>query len=148
MSAKTRLAIDIVAFCALLAAYNPAATGLPVHEWISIAVIVPLLVHTVLNWEWTVRIAETFFDRLIHQSRLNLVVDSVLFVSSVTVMLSGLMISQVVAPSLGFAATPTAVWVALHAVSADATVALLLAHFALHWKWMARVLGATPVPSR
>jgi hypothetical protein len=34
------------------------------------------------------------------------------------------------------------VWIALHAVSADMTILLLMTHFALHAKWFARVFGA------
>ena len=95
MSARTRILLDLGMFLALLGAYNPALTGLAIHEWLSIAVIVPLLLHLIINWEWTVRITTAFLDRLFHASRLNLIVDTTLFVSSVAVMLSGLMISQV-----------------------------------------------------
>jgi len=147
MSARTRLWLDIGMFAALLAAYNPVWTGLPVHEWLSIAVIVPLLFHLIINWEWTLRITSTFLDRLFHASRLNLVVDALLFVSSVAVMLSGLMVSQVVAGAFGAAATPTAIWVAMHAVTADTTIVLLIAHFALHASWVTRALGVRPAPS-
>ncbi len=147
MSARTRILLDLGMFVALLAAYNPALTGLAIHEWLSIALIVPLLFHLIINWEWTVRVAATFLDRLLHASRLNLVVDVLLFVSSVAVMLSGLMISQAILPLLGLTATPSAAWVALHAVTADTTMALLLGHFVLHASWAVRALGirrATP----
>lgn len=141
MTARTRLILDVGMFAALLAAYNPAWTGLSVHEWLSIAVIVPLLLHLVINWDWTVRIATTFLDRLLHASRLNLVVDALLFVSTVAVMLSGILISRVALPILGLTVTPSAAWVALHAVTADTTMLLLLTHFALHTRWVARALG-------
>ncbi|NTU72365.1 MAG: DUF4405 domain-containing protein [Coriobacteriia bacterium] len=148
MTAKTRLALDVAMFAALLAAYNPAWTGLAVHEWLSIAIIVPLLFHLIINWEWTVRVASTFIDRLMHASRVNLVVDILLFVSTVAVMLSGLMVSQVALAAFGLAVTPGAIWVALHAVTADTTVFLLGTHFVLHASWVARVLGAgQPAPA-
>lgn len=150
MSARTRLYLDLGMFVALLAAYNPAFTGLAVHEWLSIAVVVPLLLHLVINWEWTVRITTSFLDRLFHASRLNLIVDATLFVATVAVMLSGVMVSQVALAAFGLSVTPSAAWVALHAVSADMTVVLLITHFALHATWFARVLGArrqsAPVP--
>lgn len=141
MSARTRLYLDLGMFVALLVAYNPAWTGLAVHEWLSIAVIVPLLLHLIINWEWTVRVTASFLDRLFHASRLNLIVDTTLFVATVAVMLSGLMISQVSLAAFGIAVAPSAAWVALHAVSADATILLLVVHFALHASWFARVLG-------
>ncbi len=122
MTARTRLWLDLGMFAALLAAYNPTLTGLPVHEWLSIAVIVPLLLHLIINWEWTVRITTAFLDRLFHTSRLNLIVDTTLFVSTVGVMLSGFTVSQVALAAFGIASAPSAVWVALHAVTADMTV--------------------------
>lgn len=141
MNSKKRLAIDIALFIALLVANNPAWTGIAVHEWLSIAILVPLGLHLVINWEWTVRVAGRLFDRMLHMSSLNLVVDVALFVSAVTVMLSGLMVSRVALGALGLTVTPSAIWIATHAVSASATVALLFAHFALHWRWVARTIG-------
>ena len=39
MSARTRLLLDLAMFGVLLVAYNPAWSGLAVHEWLSVAVI-------------------------------------------------------------------------------------------------------------
>lgn len=147
MSTSKRLALDVALFVAMLIANNPAVTGLAVHEWLSVAIVVPLLAHLVINWEWTARVANDFFARLFHASRLNFVVDGLLFVSAVAVMLSGLMVSQVVLAFLGISAAPGAVWVALHSASAGAVVALLLAHSALHWRWFARAIRRAFVPA-
>lgn len=152
MSARSRLVLDALLFAALLAAFNPLWTGIAVHEWLSVAVIVPLLVHVIINWDWTLRVVGAFFDRLLHASRLNLLVDVVLFVSTVTVMLSGLLISQVIGTALGLSVSPAPVWVALHSVSADATIALLVVHLALHWRWVVsvsrRFVAVESTPSR
>jgi hypothetical protein len=139
MTARSRFLLDLGMFAALVSAFYPAWTGLAVHEWLSLALIIPLLVHTVINWEMTLRVVRAFFDRLLHTSRLNLVVDAALFVSGVAVMLSGLMVSQVVAGTLGLRTAASPMWVALHSVSADATIALLLLHLALHWRWVVSV---------
>jgi len=141
MNSKKRLAIDLALFVALLVANNPEWTGLAVHEWLSIAILIPLGLHLVINWEWTVRVANRLVDRMLQMSGVNLVVDAALFISAVTVMLSGLMVSQVALGALGLAATPSAIWMATHEVAATATVALLFTHFALHWRWVARTLG-------
>ena len=58
-------------------------------------------------------------------------------VSAVTVVLSGFLISQVVARAFGIAVTSSAIWHSVHSLAADATIALLLLHFALHATWMA-----------
>jgi hypothetical protein len=139
MSARARLLLDLAMFGVLLVAYNPAWSGLAWHEWLSVAVVVPLLLHLVVNWDKVVRVASTFADRLFHGSRLDLVVDTVLFVAAVTVTVSGLMISQVVARALGIAIAPASIWVSVHSWSADLTIVLLLVHFALHWRWVYNV---------
>lgn len=148
MSVRSRLLIDVALFVALLVANNPAWTGIAVHEWLSIAIVVPLGLHLVINWEWTVRVAQRLFDRMLHMSAVNLIVDAALFVSSVAVMLSGLMVSRAIAGALGLAATPSVLWSAVHSVSASATVGLLLVHFALHWRWIARATKTASLSSQ
>jgi hypothetical protein len=136
MSVRGRLLLDLALFGVLLAAYNPGWTGLAWHEWLCVAAIVPLLYHLVINWDKVLRVMSTFADKLWHGSRLDLVVDAALFVLGVTAMVSGLMVSQVVAPALGVTITPTTIWVSVHAWSADFTIVLLLVHAGLHWRWI------------
>ena len=142
MSRRSRFFIDIALLIGLLVANDPARTGLAIHEWLSIALTVPLLVHLVINWEWTVHVTKRFFERLFRVSRLNLVVDVALFVSTVAVMLSGLAISSVVAGFLGVGNAANELWAAVHAASASATIVLLLTHFALHGGWFVATLNA------
>ena len=140
MSRRSRFFIDIALLVGLLVANAPARTGLAVHEWLSIALIVPLLVHLVINWEWTLHVTKRFFERLFSVSRLNLVVDVALLVSTVAVMVSGLAVSSVLTGMLGIANAATPLWVAVHASSASATIVLLLVHFALHGAWFVQTI--------
>jgi len=142
MSRRSRLLIDLALLIGLLVANDPAHTGLSVHEWLSIALVVPLLVHLVINWEWTVHVTKRFFERLLSVSRLNLVVDVALFVSTVAVMVSGVAVSTVLAGAVGLAHAANPLWIALHAASASSTILLLLVHFALHGKWFVETVAA------
>ena len=142
MSVRNRLLLDVALFAAIVVAYAPAATGISIHEWLSVAIAVPFLLHLVVNWEWVIRFARNVFEKLTSASLLNGIVDLALFVSAVTVVLSGLLISQVVAGALGITVAGSAVWHSLHSLAADATVALLLLHFALHATWMTSALRA------
>jgi len=135
MRARSRLILDLVIACGLIAAYRPTWTGISLHEWISIAIIVPLAVHLAVNWEWCLRIARTFVQRLFHASRANFVVDVALLVASVAVMLSGVMVSPVPA-FLGAQPGQLLVWATLHAWSADASIAFFLVHAVLHRRWI------------
>jgi Domain of unknown function (DUF4405) len=136
MSARARLWLDLALFGALFLAYNPAWTRIAVHEWLCVIAIVPLLFHIIINWDQTLSILRRFADLVKATPKVNLVVDTALFVVSVTVMLSGLLVSQYVLSAFGLHVTPTALWVTTHRWSADATMLLLLVHFALHWRWI------------
>jgi hypothetical protein len=156
MSVRGRLLLDLAMFGALLAAYNPGWTGLVWHEWICVAAAVPLLFHVIINWDKVLRVLTTFVEKLWHGSRLDLVVDTVLFVAAITCMVSGFMVSQVVLPVLGLHLTPTLTWVSVHRWSADLTIVLLLVHTAFHWRWIynvtlkfaGRVAGEQPAARR
>jgi hypothetical protein len=141
MSARARLWLDLALFGALFLAYNPAWTSVGVHEWLCVITIVPLLVHVIVNWDKTLAVLRRFAEKLRAMPKVNLVVDAALFVAAVTVMLSGLLISQSVAPALGVSIVPSALWVSTHSWSADATILLVLVHFALHWRWIVNVAG-------
>jgi hypothetical protein len=97
-----------------------------------------LVVHLLLHWRWITTVTLHFFRQLFHDSRLQYVVDLLLFVSFTTVMMSGLMISRVVLPFLGIALTRNQAWLPLHDLSANATLALIAVHTALHWEWVVK----------
>jgi hypothetical protein len=141
MSLRARLWLDLALFTALVLAYNPAWTGISVHEWLCVIAVVPLLFHVVINWNQTLQILRRFAERMRSTPKVNLVVDAALFVAFVTVMLSGLLISQSVARSLGVTIAPDSLWTSTHAWSADATMLLLLVHFVLHWRWIVSAAG-------
>jgi hypothetical protein len=136
MSTKTNLLVDTAILAAFLVAFEPALTGIAVHEWLSVAFAGTLILHMVLHWDWVVNITIRFFRKLFHASRLNYIVDFVLLVAFVMVMLSGILISRSVLTVLGIqlAASPT--WRFLHSTSADLVLWMVGLHFALHWKWI------------
>jgi hypothetical protein len=141
MTARARLWLDLALFGALLVGYNPAWTHIAVHEWLCVVAVVPLLLHIIINWDQTLRILSRFAEIVRATPKVNIVVDAALFVSAVTVMLSGLLISQYVAKAVGITIRPTSLWVTAHRWSADATMLLLLVHFALHWRWVVKTAG-------
>jgi hypothetical protein len=62
---------------------------------------------------------------------------------------SGIMISVVAIPALGFrTAAPSGYWTSLHIRAAEAAVVLISIHVALDWRWVSsttrRILGLRP----
>lgn len=140
MSARVRLLLDVVLFGAFVAAYNPLHTGLPVHEWLCLALLAPAGLHLVVNWDWLERVCSTFFGRLRRATRVNFTVDILLFVATVSVMLSGFMVSRILAHALGYRPTSDPAWYRVHSLAANATVVLMVLHLVLHRKWVTRVV--------
>jgi len=148
MNTRRRLLLDILMLGAFLAAGFPFATGIGVHEWLSLTLFAAALVHVLLNWDWVERVSDRLLERARTVSALDFAVDAVLFISFVTVSVSGLLISQVVLLIFGIQASSNEVWSTVHSVSAALTMASLGVHFALHWRWMSGVVKRIPAFNR
>jgi hypothetical protein len=136
MKVKTNLLIDLGIFAALLLALEPGLTGIPIHEWFSAAFAGAIIVHLLLHWNWIVTVMVKFFKKLFHVSRLQFVLDIVLFVAMTAVMMSGILISKTILPALGLKAARNPMMQGLHSLSANATLLLVGVHFALNWNWV------------
>lgn len=137
MNRHRRLALDAALFLGFLLAANPQLTGLTLHEWLGLAVAAPAIFHLIINWDWVRGIIRSAIVKLRATSRVNFVIDLALFVSAVAVTLSGVL----VLPGVAEFANASTIWYRIHSLSSDATVALLLAHLAMHGRWVARTVA-------
>ena len=131
------LAVDLIILLAFLAVFQPDLTGIPFHEWFSLVLTGIIILHLLLHWRWMVSVSIRFFKKIFHSSRLDYVVDGLLFITFTVAILSGLLISRVVMINLGLPTSPEPVWLELHDLSANLTLILTGLHIALHWKWVA-----------
>ena len=51
---KKNLAIDVAALAVFLAVANPALTGIGVHEWLGLGMLLVFFVHALLHADWAV----------------------------------------------------------------------------------------------
>jgi hypothetical protein len=133
---KTKLVIDITIFIGFLIAMDPHSTGLAIHEWLATALIAALVVHLLLSWDWVTQITHRFLGRLNNQSRLNYILNWILFIDGTVIMLSGFMISESLLPFLGIQLPRNFAWRSLHELSTNLFLILLGLHTALHWNWV------------
>ena len=133
---KTKLALDMALFVAFLITMDPESSGIPVHEWLATAMLAAGTVHLLLNWNWIVQVTRRFLGKVNAQSRINYILNWLLFIDGTVIMLSGFMISEAVLPSLGISLPRNFVWRSLHDISAHLFLALLGLHIALHWNWI------------
>ena len=133
---KTKLVIDVILFVAFLIAMDPRSSGIAVHEWLATSMLAALVFHLLLNWDWITQITRRFLGKVNNQSRINYILNWLLFIDGTLIMLSGFMISESVLPSLGISLPRNFAWRGLHDLSANLFLLLLGLHTALHWNWV------------
>ncbi|RME46745.1 MAG: DUF4405 domain-containing protein [Chloroflexi bacterium] len=142
-SARLRLFVDLVFFFGFLLLMQPDLTGISLHEWFSVALLVVMAFHVLFQWDWVMAVTRRFFHKLIHRSRLNYVLDTLLLMAMSTAFVSGFAISRDVLPFFGIPARRDLFWRALHTLSADITLVIVGVHLALHWRWVIHTLKRT-----
>lgn len=135
MRTRTNLIVDVLALSVYLLAANPAATGIAVHEWVSLGLALVAAVHLALHGDWVIRTVRRFAGRLANASRFSLVVASLTGASLASVTVSGLAVSLTLAGLIGVTSASGPAWRAAHAASAVAVALVGLLHLALHWRW-------------
>ncbi|MDR1014914.1 MAG: DUF4405 domain-containing protein [Coriobacteriales bacterium] len=125
--------IDLVAAAVYVVAANPAVTGLALHEWLGLGVVVVFVVHCAAHYEGISNTVRRHADRA---SAANLVLDAVTLVVFMVVTVSGLMVSRHILPLLGLVAPGYFFWNPVHSISAKVLLALLLVHVVVHWRWI------------
>jgi len=137
---KTNLWIDTVAFIAFLMAFAPYSTGIPIHEWLGIAIGGVVLVHLLLHWDWVGKTTNSFFSKMPARKRINAILNVLFFVDTVIIIFTGLMISEVVLPALDITIAFTPVYITIHSLAADIAVLITGLHIGLHWKWIVKAV--------
>lgn len=137
---RTNFWLDILLFVAVLLALAPNFTGLAIHEWLSIAFWATIVLHLLLHWSWTVNALKRIFSKLPWSTRLNLILNVLLFIDMTVVLFSGIMISREALPFLGLTLTGGRSWEGIHRLTADWVVFITGLHIALHWRWILSTL--------
>jgi hypothetical protein len=135
-STRLNLWIDLGLFAAIMVALAPNFTGLSVHEWLGIGLGAGLAVHLLLHWRWLTAVLRRFFGPLPAAARLNLLLNTALFIDMVIIIFTGLLISREALPLLGLSLDGGRHWSGLHKLAADLSLALAGLHVAVHWKWI------------
>lgn len=132
--------VDVGLFVAFLLVMNVPLTGLAVHEWLGIAMGMGLVAHLVQHGNWLAAITQRFRAATSLRNRLNYLMTGLLFVAFVSIIVSGLVISETALPWLGIATSSSVFWLWLHLVAVNYVLLLTALHIALNWKWIASSL--------
>lgn len=115
---RSHVLFDVVVLAVYLLAANPVLTGVPLHEFIGIGAFVVIAAHVVAS-----------ADGLTGRGRVGqLLLNIVLLLSLAVCVVSGIMVSGTILPSMGLYASGYHFWDPLHAVAAKVLLAALLVH--------------------
>jgi hypothetical protein len=131
--------LDAVLLVLFVLLRTPKLTGLPWHEWLGVAFLVPMLVHLLLSWRWILTALRRTFTPVRRRDAVNLLLNASLFITTAGVVVSGLMISQVALPQLGVATIDDRVWRNTHNNWTDAMLVTVAAHVAMNFRWIVKV---------
>ena len=133
---KKKLWLDIAMFVFVALVSAPQATGIALHEWLSLILVVPVLFHLLLNWKWIVNVTRRIFQKIPGQTRFNLILNLLLFIVIVLVSFSGIIISEAVLPALGITVSINSYWTGIHDLTGNLFMVLMGIHLAMHWRWL------------
>ncbi|MBL8133488.1 MAG: DUF4405 domain-containing protein [Anaerolineae bacterium] len=111
-------------------------TGLALHELLGLFFAAAFALHIVLHWDWIVSITRTFFRKLLHESRVNYLLNVILFADMMFVTVSGILISRTLGLSLSLGDAFKRTLQSLHMVGAELVLIIVALHVAMHWKWI------------
>lgn len=129
---KLNLCLDLALVIAFAVEMEEHFTGLHNHELIGLALGIAILIHVALHWDWVVSVTKRFFNKVIHESRLNYVLNMALFVDMLVIVVTGFLISRTL--GLNFRVDDTIE--PIHLLASHLSLVLIGLHVALHWKWI------------
>ena len=130
-------AVDAFLFAVFVVAVNVPLTGLVIHEWLGIAIAIGLIVHILQHANWVATTTRRLMSATSLQNRVNYLLVVGLFIGFVSIIASGLLISEVALPWIGITPGGGAFWLWLHLASVGWVIWLTVIHLAVNWRWVA-----------
>lgn len=128
--------VDLFLLTMFLLVMNVPLTGIAIHEWLGIVIAAGTVTHLVQHGDWVATTTRRILERTSFRNQLNYWMMVALFSGFMSIIVSGLVISEAALPWLGITASASTFWLWLHLVSVNWVLALTAAHVALNWKWI------------
>lgn len=129
-------ALDVCLLVSFLVATAPRLSGIPVHEWLSVALAVVVIWHLLRHWQWIIQVGKSFFQTVTVTAKLNYLLNVLFFITFVLLMYSGIAISESVMPSLGTRYLDNRAWRMYHHLFSNITLIIMAVHVAVNWQWI------------
>ncbi len=135
-----RLGLDIGLTGLMLALFSFGLTGLALHEWLGLALCIVLPVHMLVSWSWLAATTGRLFGTLPWKTRLTYLLNMAFFAALVVVTVTGLVISEAIAPNWLPMTGSRGFWRVLHTTSSNACLVLMGLHIAVYWRTLVNVV--------
>jgi hypothetical protein len=142
VNSRTTVALwlDAMLLLLFLLIQSPRITGVASHEALGLAIAVPLVIHLLLSWHWIVSRAQRLFANGSARTRVNYLINVVLFVAMVIAIVSGAVVSRVVLPAAGIRTISDAAWFETHDFWSNVLFFAIGFHLAMNWGWIDAVV--------
>ena len=130
-------AVDAGLFAIFLLVVNVPFTGLAIHEWLGVLIGVGFTAHLLQHAEWIVTTTRRFMTASSLQNRFNYLLMIGLFAGFASIIVSGLLISEIALPWIGVTPNGGTFWLWLHLGSVGWVIWLTAIHIATNWRWIA-----------
>jgi len=137
---RLSLWLDSSLFIAVCVLMVTDVTGIPIHEWLGIALIPALLLHLLLQWPWIATRTRRLPAPRTGRTRVNYGINLVLFLSMVATIQSGLAISRVAMRSVFSGWLGDRRWGQVHGWASSVLLLMVGLHVALNWDWILAVV--------
>lgn len=135
---KTRYVMDVILLVSFMIVSAPQATGVPLHEWLSVFFIVPFAIHLLLHWDWIKQSFKRLFSKTSAKERFNTIWNYLIYLMMLLAFISGFLVSVALLPALNITIEIQDFWSKIHHDSATLIMPMLGVHLALHWSWMVK----------
>ncbi len=140
MKTQRNWQLDVLLLTLFVLVCAPVATGLPVHEWLSLIFALPVVLHLLWHWNWVLGVFTRTARKLPAATQFSRVWNLLLFVLMVVASVSGILISEAALPVFGIHPVRDVFWTLVHRASANLTLIVVGVHLAVHWRWIAQRL--------
>lgn len=130
--------LDAALMVGFLAAFFLDLTGLPLHQWLGIALGLMAVIHLAVHHQWVETVTQKFFGCCPMRARLCYLLDAAIWVGFNMIILTGLVIST----WFNLPLVNYETWKNIHVFSSIATLLAVVVKLALHWRWIVKTMGS------
>ncbi len=130
--------LDAALMVGFLTAFFLDLTGLPLHQWLGIALGLMAVIHLAVHHQWVETVTQKFFGCCPMRARLCYLLDAAIWVGFNMIILTGLVIST----WLNLPLVNYETWKNIHVFSSIATLLAVVVKLALHWRWIVKTMGS------